>query len=351
LLARRNPIRRGPTHEHQSLSKEFKMSLDILKRLRVFGAVALLGFGLAACGSDDDDVFVPPPAPKNIVEVAQGNPDLSILVEAVVAADLVDTLSSPGPFTVFAPTNDAFVKLLGELGVTKDELLADTALLTRVLTYHVLAVKVPAADVAGVLGKAITTVETGIFKIDDVAGELTITDESNRTSKITATDVEASNGVIHLIDTVILPSDNTVVDVAIAAAPEFSTLVELVVAANLAGVLSGDGPFTVFAPTNQAFVDFEAATGISKADLLNDIPLLAKVLTYHVVPARVLKAEVPLGAAITTVQGETFAINVVGDALQITDANARSSGIVAADVMAGNGVIHVIDTVILPLLP
>ena len=325
------------------------MNLSFPKWLRTLGAVAVLGFGLSACGSDDDEVAVATPAPSTIVDVAQKNPDFSILVEAVVAAGLVDTLKGPGPFTVFAPTNDAFAALLTELGVTKDQLLADKALLTQVLTYHVLAGKVEAAQVAGVLGKAIATVEGGIFKVDNLPAGLTITDERNRTSKITATDVQASNGVIHVIDKVILPGDKTVVDIALAD-PQFSTLVAALSAANLVDALKADGPFTVFAPTNAAFDALAAKLGLSStADLLTN-PLLADILKYHVVPSRVLKAEVPVGAAVASLQGATFTVNSslkIVDQATVTD----DSSIVLTDVLARNGVVHVIDQVILPVEP
>jgi uncharacterized surface protein with fasciclin (FAS1) repeats len=141
------------------------------------------------------------PADKTVVETAAALPQFSILVEAVAAAGLDDDLSAAGPFTVFAPTNDAFAALLTELGITKDALLADTALLTRVLTYHVLPARVLKADVP--VGAAITTLQGGTFT---VGATLAITDGQNRTANITATDVLASNGVIHVLDRVILPA-------------------------------------------------------------------------------------------------------------------------------------------------
>jgi uncharacterized surface protein with fasciclin (FAS1) repeats len=294
---------------------------------------------LAACGGGDDVVSTV--NPLDIVGVAQSDAQFSILVEAVAAAGLVDTLKSAGPFTVFAPTNTAFAALLGELKVTKDQLLANKALLTRVLTYHVLAGKVPAASVP--VGKTITTVETGVFKIESTGG-LKITDESNRASNITLTDVAASNGVIHVIDKVLLPSDKDIVATA-QSVPDFSILVEAVVAAGLVTTLQGPGPFTVFAPTNAAFAAALTELGITKDALFADKALLTKVLTYHVVAARVLKAEVPIGKPITSVQGETFTIDA---SLKITDQRARVAGIIATDVFASNGVIHVIDKVILP---
>jgi uncharacterized surface protein with fasciclin (FAS1) repeats len=161
--------------------------------------------------------------------------------------------------------------------------------------------------------------------------------------KITSTDVLATTA-IHVI-TRMLPADKNIVETAIAAAPEFSILVEAVVAADLATTLSGTGPFTVFAPTNDAFAALLNELGVTKAQLLADKALLTKVLTYHVVSGRVLEADVPVGPPIGTVQGETF---TVGATLAITDQQARTSNITGTDVFASNGVIHVVDRVLLP---
>jgi uncharacterized surface protein with fasciclin (FAS1) repeats len=304
-------------------------------------SLAILATGLvAACGGDDHPAEVT--ANKNIVQTAQALPQFSTLVEAVVAADLQGALSGPGPLTVFAPTNDAFAALLTELGLTKAQLLADKPLLTSVLQYHVLNASVPRASVP--LGKAVTPLAGGVFKVDSVSGALVITDGRNRTSRITQTDVAATNGVIHVVDRVLLPADKNIVQTA-QALPQFSTLVEAVVAANLQGALSGTGPLTVFAPTNDAFAALLAELGVTKAQLLADTALLTKVLTYHVLPARVLKADIVPGTPVTTLQGETFTVT---PALAITDQRGRSAAITGTDVLASNGVVHVIDRVILP---
>jgi len=308
----------------------------MLYRIRLLMVVAIATL-LTACWDDPAD-----PPPKNVVQTAQADPRFSILVEALTAADLATTLSGTGPFTVFAPTNDAFAALLTELGVSKADLLANKPLLTAVLKYHVLAGKVPKASVP--LGKAITPLDGGIFKIDAVGSALVVTDGRNRTSNITATDLGASNGVIHVIDKVLLPADKNIVQTA-QALPDFSILVEAVVAANLQGTLSGTGPFTVFAPTNAAFAALLTELGITKDALLADTALLTKVLTYHVVNGRVLKADVPVGTPIATVQGGTFTVD---GTLAITDENGRKANITATDVLTSNGVIHVIDKVILP---
>ena len=312
------------------------MNTHALNRRTVLLATALGASTtmLQACGGGDDE------PQRNIVEVAQANPDLSILVEAVVAAGLAPTLST-GTLTVFAPTNAAFASLLSELGVSKEALLANKPLLTAVLSYHVLGSKVLRNDVP--LGKAITPLSGGFFKIESSNG-LKVTDGRNRVSNITATDIAASNGVVHVVDKVLLPADKDIVAIA-SALPDFSILVEAVVAAGLVSTLQGKGPFTVFAPTNAAFAALLAELGVTKQALLANTALLTSVLTYHVVPARVLKAEVPANTPITTVQGQTFTIS---PSLVITDQNQRTSNIVATDVFTSNGVIHVVDKVILP---
>ena len=304
--------------------------------LKYLAALVAITFAAACGGSDDDD----PSA--SIVQQVQADARFSVLAEALAAADLTETLSGSGPFTVFAPTDDAFGALLNELGVTKAQLLADKTLLTAALTYHVLPDRVLRSQVAP--GKAVTTVQGDVFKIDASASGLVITDGRNRTANITSTGQLASNGVIHVIDKVLLPADRNIVQTA-QANPDFSILVEAVVAAGLVDVLSAPGPLTVFAPTNTAFADLLDELGVTKAQLFADPELLAQVLAYHVVDGRVLKADVPLDTPITTLQGDTFS---VAGSLVITDQRSRTANILATDVFASNGVIHVIDRVILP---
>jgi uncharacterized surface protein with fasciclin (FAS1) repeats len=278
-----------------------------------------------------------------VVEMARANPDFSLLVQALDAAGLSGTLGGTGPFTVFAPTNAAFTALLQELGLTSQALLANQALLTQVLTYHVLSPQlVRKADIRP--GRAVTPLQGGFFKID-VAGDVaTIVDGRNRSSRIVATDLAATNGVIHVVDRVLLPPDRTIVQTA-QALPDFSLLVEAVVAADLAGILSQPGPFTVFAPTNAAFAALLQELGTTQEALFADKALLRKVLTYHVIAGVVLKADVPLATPITTLQSDTFTVDAT---LSVTDQRARSAKLVATDVLTSNGVIHVLDRVILP---
>jgi uncharacterized surface protein with fasciclin (FAS1) repeats len=311
------------------------MSIRSIRNL-LLGSVAAVV--LTACSSSND------PQPLNIVETAQSDPRFSTLVEAVVAADLAGTLSGPGPFTVFAPTNEAFAALLADLGVSKEQLFADSALLTSVLTYHVLPARVGQAQIPA--GRPITTVQGSIFKIEPAGADLVITDGRNRTARILAADIGASNGVIHAIDRVILPPDRNIVETAMSL-PDFSLLVEAVVAANLQDALAATGPLTVFAPTNEAFAALLEELGTTKEALFANTALLTQVLTYHVLDGRVLKAEVPVGTPIPTLQNQTFSVDT---ALNIVDALGRTASIVATDVFTSNGVIHVIDRVLLPQL-
>ena len=286
-------------------------------------------------------------SPTDLVALAQADPDLSILVEAVVAADLVTTLKGSGPFTLLAPNNAAMAALLTELGMTKSQLLADKPLLTTVLTYHVLSGKVERAQIPA--GKAISTLQGGIFKVDVVGDSATITDGRNRTAKIVSTDRQASNGVMHGIDRVLLPANQTLLQTA-QALPQFSILVEAIMAANLQDALSAPGPLTVFAPTNNAFALLLTELTIDKAALLASGALLTDLLRYHVVPGRALKADVPIDSAITTLEGQTF---TVSSELVVTDQLLRGTQISATDVLASNGVIHVVDRVLLhvPMRP
>lgn len=170
--------------------------MPLTRRLFVLTAAAGSATLLQACGGSDDD----DPGPDT-VETLQDNPQFSILVEAVVAANLVDALKVEGPLTVFAPTNDAFAALLAELGVSKEALLADRALLAQVLTYHVVNGRVLRAGIP--IGSPIVTRQGGSFTVD---AQLRITDARGRLSNIVDADVLTGNGVVHVIDRVLLPA-------------------------------------------------------------------------------------------------------------------------------------------------
>lgn len=284
----------------------------------------------------------------NIVETAAANEDFSTLVAAVEAAGLAEALAGEGPFTVFAPTNDAFAALPEG---TVDTLLADpSGDLTQILLYHVVPGRYMAADVTD--GLALETLQGGnvTFSVTDDA--VMIND-----AQIVMTDIETSNGVIHVIDAVILPpaddemmadeemaeeemAAGDIVDIA-AGNPDFSTLVTAVQAAGLVDALKGDGPFTVFAPTNDAFAALP--DGTLDALLADPSGDLTQILLYHVVSGEVMAADVTDGLETETLQGGTVSFSVADGMVMINDAN-----IVATDIVASNGVIHVIDAVILP---
>jgi transforming growth factor-beta-induced protein len=295
------------------------------------------------------------PTDKDIVDIAAGNADFSILVAAVQAAGLVDTLKGLGPFTVFAPTNAAFASLLSELNVTAEQLLANKPLLTKVLTYHVLASRSLAASLTDGLARSTVQGESITFRRQ--GDTLSIVDARGRVSKVAIANVQASNGVVHAIDKVILPNDlgtpppapspKNIVETAIAN-PQFSTLVAAVQAAGLVDTLSGPGPFTVFAPTNAAFDALLAELGLTAPQLLANKPLLTQVLTYHVLASRSLAESLTDGLARTTVLGQPIQFERGAHGLRIVDARGRVSNVVAADVIASNGVVHAIDKVILP---
>ncbi|MFG6467406.1 fasciclin domain-containing protein [Roseateles sp. BYS87W] len=333
------------TVEGQSFSVDASLAITdrLGRKAQITGTDVLASNGVV---HTIDKVLLPSdvtlPGQRTLVQQLQGMPQFSVLVEAVLAANLQDALSGAGPLTVFAPTNAAFTALLAELGVTKDQLLANKPLLTAVLQYHVLGSQVLSGQVP--VGKAITPLAGGIFKIDANAGALVVTDGRNRRANIGFTDLRVKNGVIHALDKVLLPANQTVVQTAVAL-PQFSILVEAVVAAGLQDALSAPGPLTVFAPTNDAFAALLAELGVTKEALLANKSLLTQVLTYHVVSGRVLKADVPLNTPIATLQGDTFTVN---SSLALTDQRNRRANLTATDVLASNGVIHVLDKVILP---
>jgi transforming growth factor-beta-induced protein len=314
--------------------------------------VASIATVLAACGSDDDDDA---PSPGTIAEVAT-EAGFSALVAAADKAGLVGALSDPGAgLTVFAPTDEAFTALATSLGFASatdmvNALEGET--LAKILSFHVLPTRQSAADLsAGGTTQATLYNFPGAtpatLGVDTTSG-VKLTDAALNQATVTSADVAASNGVIHVIDKVLVPPGVLSVVQMAQSNPLFSVLVEAVVAADLAGTLSPPGgPFTVFAPTNDAFAAALAELSITKQALLAD-PELASILTYHVVAGDVRAADVvalPKPAAVATLQGASFSVDLN---LDITDGNGRVARLVATDVVASNGVIHVIDKVLLP---
>lgn len=274
---------------------------------------------------------------KTIVEVASSDPQFSILVEAVDKAGLVSTLNSTGPFTVFAPTNTAFNALFEQLGVSGIKDLS-AEVLKPILLNHVLSGKNMAADISTGYFATANNMAPGMnnVKVFINKGSSVMVDES----KVIATDIMASNGVIHAIDKVILPP--SVVNHAINN-PDFSILVQAVVKTGLAEALSGAGPFTVFAPTNQAFNELFATLEVNGiADLTAE--QLTPILLYHVVSGNVTASQVTSGSVPTLKEGSNISITVDGMGVKLNN----TSKVIATDVQGANGIIHAIDAVILP---
>jgi transforming growth factor-beta-induced protein len=269
----------------------------------------------------------------NIVETAQSAGKFNTLLAAAKAAGLVDVLSGEGPLTVFAPTDDAFAKLpKGTVETLLKPENKDT--LKAVLTYHVVPGKIMAKDVLK---------SSGMKTVNGQRLDFTTKDKNVMIDKATVVtaDIKTSNGVIHVIDTVMLPSSKNLVETAYEA-KTFGTLLAAAKAAGLVDVLSGEGPLTVFAPTDDAFAKLPAGTVESLLKPENKAQLAA-ILTYHVVPGRVYSEDALKAGRATTVQGGDVEISVKKDAAFVN--NAR---LLKTDLDASNGVIHVIDTVILP---
>lgn len=276
---------------------------------------------------------------NSITDIASGNPNFSILVDALTRANLAETLDQEGSYTVFAPTNEAFMNFLDDNGF---ESLDDVpvATLTQVLLNHV----VSGTNLSsGLTTGYVKTLATGSASSTNTLSMFINTASGvrlNGVSSVTSADIIADNGVIHVVDAVIgLP---TIVTHA-TANPNFSTLATLLTEQELVGTLNGtaSSPFTVFAPLNSAF---DTAT-LNLYSGLNSTQKTA-VLTYHVVPgANVLSNAIPSGP-ITTFETGTFTIS----GTVITDEQSRATNIVATDVQASNGVIHAVNQVLLPNL-
>ena len=325
-----------------------------MKKLTV-SLLLVLTFILAACSPQatptPESAAIPEPTatlepteePKNIIDIAVEDGRFTTLVTALEAADLVETLQGEGPFTVFAPTDDAFAKLPEG---TLEALLADIPQLTNILLYHVVDGKVMAADVVALDGKMVDTL------LEGKQFELMLYDEMvklNEEVGVIITDIEASNGVIHVIDTVLLPPSDemvatkNIVEIAVEDG-RFTTLVTALEAADLVETLQGEGPFTVFAPTDDAFAKLPEGT---LEALLADIPQLTNILLYHVVDGKVMAADVVAldGKMVDTLlQGKQIEIMIDGEMVKLNG----EVMVIITDIEATNGVIHVIDAVLLP---
>lgn len=266
-----------------------------------------------------------------IVDIAVADGRFETLVTAVTEAGLAETLSGDGPFTVFAPTDDAFAKLPEG---TVEALLEDIPALTDILLYHVVSGEVLAEAVVGLDSAETLLGENVAIKVED--GKVFIND-----SEVIITDIMADNGVIHVIDTVLLPPEKlgSIVDIAVADG-RFTTLVTALTEAGLAETLAGEGPFTVFAPTDDAFAKLPEGTVEA---LLEDIPALTDILLYHVISGEVMAEQVVSLNSAKALNEKFLEIKVMDGMVYINDAQ-----VIITDIKADNGVIHVIDTVLLP---
>lgn len=272
-------------------------------------------------------------AEKTIVETALANGNFGTLAAALTAADLVEPLQGKGPFTVFAPTDAAFAALpAGTLEMLLER--KNKATLSTILTYHVVPGKVLAADVVKLNSATSLNGQTLEIKVDDtgvmIAG-----------AKVTMTDIVCSNGIIHVIDSVMMPSTKTVVETAVEAGT-FKTLAAALGAANLVDTLQGEGPFTVFAPTDAAFAALPKGT-VETLLKPENRAALTSILTYHVVAGRVPASDVVKRNGVASLNGQRLGIKAGKDGVRI-----GGSMVTVTDIQCVNGTIHVIDAVMLP---
>lgn len=313
---------------------------NYFKKFKTFASV-IVAAAIALSCSEENDVKYPDGPEKTIAQVVTGSPNLSILASAVTKyPDLVTTLSGEGSFTVFAPSNAAFQALLPAIGQTSLNDIPEDVL-KSIIQYHVVAsgalksTDLTSGNVSAVNGEAISVnVASGV--------------KLNASSNVTVADVEATNGIVHIVDAVLVnPSIKPIVGTIVAPAyfnKNFSTLIAAVKAASpsILTTLLGNGPsnkkLTLFAPTNAAF----AAAGITS---LPNQATLDAVLAYHVIDDEVLASELPSGSAtITTLNGEFYLSNNGANGVFIN----ASTKVVATDIKGSNGVVHVIDRTLLP---
>ena len=272
-------------------------------------------------------------AQSSILETAKNDGRFQTLVAALGASTAIETLKGDGPFTVFAPTDDAFGKL--DQGVVESLLQKkNRPTLDAILTYHVVQGAYRAADVVTLSG------------LDSANGQrlsISVHGDTVRSSRTVLTDIECKNGVIHVIDTVLTPEMRTLPE--IANQRYFGTLLAAVKAAGLLDALRGDGPFTVLAPTDEAFARLPKGT---VENLLKPVNRgqLADILKYHVIPGRVSSAQAAAAGQADTLLGRPVTFEIDRGQLRVRGANVTMT-----DVDARNGVVHVIDAVLIPPKP
>jgi uncharacterized surface protein with fasciclin (FAS1) repeats len=357
---------------------------------KILPLILAVGLVAAACGGDDESATTTAAPQTSVLDLAIEAGQFSTLVAAIEAAGLVETLEGDGPFTVLAPTNQAFDDAFEALGITADELLADTETLTQILTYHVLPQEADSQLVSSLDGESVATLNGDTIDIAVIEGG---TIQIDGVADVVSADLEADNGIVHVINAVLLPetvaealgeaaapetttttaapettttaapetttttptetteapSAGTIVDIVVESG-EFPTLLAALQATGLDEVLAGDGPFTVFAPTEEAFAAALDALGLTPEELLADTETLSNILLYHVLPDAVTSGDIAEAGTeeitVETVQGSELVI-VVGDAGNVSFRD-QDAAVTDVDIIASNGVIHVIDGVLLP---
>lgn len=318
--------------------------LNLNKIAKLLTLVILPAMLFTACNNNNDDTNpVDPNALTSISQIVANGQNFTFLKAAIETAggDLGTTLSNEGTLTVFAPTNDAFIAagFANEAAVRA----ADAATLTSILTYHVLGT---VAKSSGLSSGAVAT-QNGQEVYLSVNGSNIFL---NGKVKVTTADVDATNGVVHVIDQVLIPPTQDVTQIAVAnntaSTPEFTALVAALTKANLVGTLAdATKDFTVFAPTDAAFNEFLGQLGLT----LDNVPteLLTKILTYHVVSGNVFSTDLVNGATPATLNGANLTVNINGS--EVTVSSLNTSKIVTTNILGTNGVIHVIDKVLVPV--
>ena len=322
--------------------------LSMKTRFKNYAIIAFISLGLVACSNDDEgDVME---NSNTIADFVENNPDYSSLNAALIAADLKTVLAGSSDFTVFAPNNAAFNSFLSANGFA-NLAAVPKEVLTQVLLNHVQEGIITSSDLETGYIESMSTAGPGGENLStyiNTADGVTI----NGMSNVTTANVEVDNGIIHAVDAVIgLPDITTFA----TADPTFEILVAALTREeefNFVDILMTQeepAPFTVFAPTNAAFQGLLTELGVSG---LGDIPtdVLAAALSYHVVTgANVRSTDISNGMMVTTFEGGSFTVSTEGG-VSITDANDRVANVVAVDVQATNGVIHVLDKVLLPAM-
>lgn len=316
------------------------MNTSNLKKWRFLSLSLALTVMLGFTSCDDDDDMVP--EQENIVEVIDGEAEFSILSAAIAEANLDAALSATGPFTVFAPNDAAIGEYITDNGLTSADLLSNDQL-ADILSYHAVSGSIMASDVTA--GSVTNLTSNPFFVSIDPNGGVWI----NGNAQVIDTDLMASNGVIHTLDYVITAPTMSIAEIAVesttASTPEFTQLVAALTRAGLVDAVSGgfEDNLTVFAPTDAAFEALYETLGVDGVEDI-DLDLLTTVLKYHVVPARAFSQDLRDGASLPTLlEGENLTVDLPG--LMINNSNLITSML---NIHATNGVIHVIDQVIIP---